>query len=73
MQLPPGKIRRFIFILSGATDALIGAGILLVGLGWVPIDFGTGGPPTWALILIGAVMFIAGVWMAAYNFSRWEE
>jgi hypothetical protein len=72
-DLSPGKIRRLIFIISGATDALIGAAILLVGLGWVPIDFGAGGPPTWALMLIGAVMFIAGIWVAVYNFSRLDE
>ncbi len=72
-NISPGKIRRLIYILSGATDALIGAAILIVGFGFLPVDIATPGVPSWLIVLIGAIMFVAGVWVAVYNFSRLEE
>jgi hypothetical protein len=72
-DMSPGKIRRLVFILSGATDALIGAAILLLGFGFLPVEIVPPDVPGWVLILIGAIMFVAGVWVAVYNFSRLEE
>ena len=60
-------------MLSGATDALIGAVILLIGFGLLPVDIADYGLPAWLVILVGAVMFIIGAWMAAYNYSRLDE
>ena len=69
----PNRNKRIAFILSGATDALIGAVILLIGFGLLPVDIADYGLPSWLVILIGAVMLIVGAWTAAYNVSRLEE
>ena len=69
----PAKARRLVFMLSGAIDALIGAGVLLLGFGFLPVEIALDSLPSWLLILIGAIMFVAGVWVAVYNFSRLEE
>lgn len=70
---PSNRSKRFALILSGATDALIGAIILLIGFGLFPIDIAGYGFPRWLLILVGAFMFITGAWIAAYNYSRLDE
>ena len=69
----PNRNKRIVFILSGATDALIGAVILLIGCGLLPVDIADYGLPSWLAILVGAIMFIMGAWMAAYNYSRLDE
>jgi hypothetical protein len=69
----PNKNKRIVFILTGATDALIGAVILLIGFGLLPVDIASYGLPSWLVILVGAIMFIIGAWMAAYNYSRLDE
>jgi hypothetical protein len=69
----PNRNKRIVFILSGATDALIGAVILLIGFGFLPLDITDYGLPAWLVILVGAFMFIMGAWMAAYNYSRLDE
>jgi hypothetical protein len=62
--------RRLAFLLGGATDALIGAALLLAGLDLLPVKIGV---PPFVMILIGGIMFIAGVGVAIYNLSRWDE
>jgi len=52
---------------------LIGAVILLIGFGFLPLDIADYGLPGWLVILVGAFMFIIGAWIAAYNYSRLEE
>jgi hypothetical protein len=69
----PNRNNRMVFILSGGTDALIGAIILLIGFGFLPLDVADYGLPPWLVILVGAFMFIAGAWMAGYNYSRLDE
>jgi hypothetical protein len=69
----PNRTRRFAFIFSGVIDALIGAVILLIGFGLLPVDIADYGLPPWLVILVGAFMFIMGAWMTAYNYSRLEE
>jgi branched-subunit amino acid ABC-type transport system permease component len=69
----PNRNKRIVFILSGATDALIGAVILLIGFELLPVDIADYGLPSWLAILVGAIMFIMGAWMAAYNYSRLDE
>ena len=64
------KNRRLAFLISGATDALIGTAFLLVGLGILPVKIGA---PPFIMILIGGTMFIAGIGVAIYNLSRWDE
>ena len=69
----PKRNRRFILIFSGATDVLLGAVILLIGLGFFPIDIADYGFPLWVILLVGGLIFISGVWMVAYNYSRLDE
>ena len=69
----PQKTRRFVLIVSGAIDALIGAVILIVGLGFFPIDIAEYGIPQWVILFVGGFMFIMGAWLAVYNYSRLDE
>lgn len=69
----PSRNKRIVFILNGVIDALIGAIILLIGFGLLPVDIADYGLPAWLVTLVGGFMFIMGAWMAAYNYSRLEE
>ena len=70
---PSNRNKRLVFMISGITDALIGALLLLIGLGLLPVDVTNYGLQNWHVNLLGAVMFILGVGIFAYNFSRLEE
>jgi ABC-type branched-subunit amino acid transport system permease subunit len=72
-NMPPNKTRRLVFMISGATDALIGAILLLIGFGLLPLDVTQYGFENWHVNLLGGVMFILGTITFAYNLSRWEE
>lgn len=69
----PKRTRRFILILSGATDALLGMAILLTGFGFFPINIADYGLPLWAVVLAGGIMFTMGTWVAVYNYTRLDE
>lgn len=73
MTQAPNRTRRIAFMISGAIDALIGAILLLIGFGLLPIEVTDYGFESWHVNLLGAVMFILGVGTFAYNFSRLEE
>jgi hypothetical protein len=60
-------------MISGITDALIGAVLLLFGLGFLPFEVTKYGFENWQVNLLGAVMFILGIGTFAYNLSRLEE
>ena len=70
---PSNRNKRLAFMISGIMDALIGAFILLIGFGLLPVDVTNYGLQNWHVNLLGAVMFILGVGIFAYNFSRFEE
>jgi len=70
---PSHRNKRLVFMISGITDALIGAFLLLIGFGLLPVDVTNYGLQNWHVNLLGAVMFILGVGIFAYNFSRLEE
>ena len=72
-NLPPNRTRRLAFVISGATDALIGAIILLIGFGLIPLDLTQYGFENWHAIVLGGILFAVGIWFVAYNLSRWEE
>jgi hypothetical protein len=72
-NLPPNKTRRLVFMISGVTDALIGAIILLIGFGLFPFEVTEYGFENWHAILLGGALFIIGIWVVAYNLSRWDE
>ncbi len=69
----PTKARRIAFMISGGVDALIGAALLLIGFGFLPIDIAQYGLQNWHVNLLGGVMFLLGAITFAYNFSRLEE
>jgi hypothetical protein len=69
----PNKAKRIAFVLSGATDALIGGLLLLIGFGFLPIDVTEYGFQNWHAILLGAVLFVTGMFFVVYNLSRWDE
>jgi hypothetical protein len=73
MNTPPNRARRIAFMLSGGIDALIGAVLLLIGFGLLPIDVVQYGVKNWHVNLLGGVMFLLGVGTFAYNLSRLEE
>jgi hypothetical protein len=73
MNNPPKRTRRIAFMISGAVDALIGAALLLIGFGLLPIDLNNYGFANWHANLFGAVLLILGAATFAYNFSRLEE
>ena len=73
MNLPPGKMRRLAFLLSGATDALLGGILLLISFGFLPVDVTDYGFQNWHAMLVGGVLFVTGMGFVVYNASRWEE
>jgi len=73
MNLSPGKTRRLAFILSGGTDALIGGLLLLIGVGFLPVDVADYGFQNWHAILLGGILFTTGMGFVVYNLSRWDE
>jgi ABC-type branched-subunit amino acid transport system permease subunit len=72
-NMSPNKTRRLAFIISGATDALIGAILLLMGFGLLPLEVTDYGFENWHALLLGGALFIIGIWVVAYNLSRLEE
>ena len=73
MNNPSNRKKRLAFMLSGITDAAIGAILLLIGFGWLPVELTKYGLENWHVNLLGALMFIIGVGTFAYNLSRWQE
>lgn len=73
MNLPPNKTRRLAFVISGATDALIGGILLLIGFGFLPLDVADYGFQNWHAILLGGILFATGMGFVVYNLSRWDE
>ena len=67
------KNKRFVLLISGAVDAVIGAVILLVGFGFFPLDIADYGIPQVVILFIGGFMLIMGAWMAIHNYSRMDE
>lgn len=73
MNQPPNLTRRLAFMLSGSIDALIGAALLSIGLGWFPFDITQYGLENWHATLLGVIMFVVGAATAIYNLSRLQE
>lgn len=73
MDNPSNRNKRLSFMLSGITDAAIGAILLLIGFGLLPVQLTKYGLENWHVNLLGALMFIIGVGTFAYNLSRWQE
>jgi hypothetical protein len=73
MNTPPNRSKRIALMISGATDALIGAVLLLIGFRILPFEVTMYGIETWIVNLLGALMFLLGAGVFAYNISRLEE
>lgn len=73
MDTSPNRAKRIAFLLSGATDALLGAIFLLLGFGLLPVDVADYGFENWHAIALGAILFLTGMGFVVYNISRWEE
>jgi len=73
MNSPSNRNKRLAFMISGITDALIGAVLLLIGFGLLPVEVTKYGFENWHANLLGAVLFILGTGTFAYNLSRLEE
>lgn len=73
MNNPANRAKRMAFIISGATDALLGTVLLLIGLEVLPIKVTEYGFENWHALLLGGILFIMGVGFVAYNLSRLEE
>ena len=73
MNGTPNKTKRIAFVISGATDALIGGILLLIGLGLLPVDVADYGFQNWHAILLGVILFVTGMGFVVYNLSRWDE
>jgi hypothetical protein len=73
MDNPSNRNKRLAFMISGITDAVIGAVLLLIGFGWLPVEAAKYGFENWVVILLGTAMFILGIGVFAYNLSRLQE
>ena len=73
MNNPPNRNKHLAFMMSGIMDAMIGAVLLLIGFGWLPVEVAKYGFENWQVNLLGAMMFILGVGTFAYNLSRSQE
>jgi multisubunit Na+/H+ antiporter MnhB subunit len=73
MNNPSNQTKRLVFMFSGVTDAVIGAVLLLIGFGWLPVEAAKYGLENWHINLLGAIMFIVGVATFVYNLSRLQE
>ena len=73
MNDPSNRNKRLAFMISGITDALIGAVLLLIGFGLLPVDITKYGLENWQVNSPGAVVFILGVGTFAYTLSRLQE
>lgn len=73
MDTPPNRSKRIAFTISGATDAMLGAILLLLGFGLLPVDITDYGLQHWHAIALGGILFATGMGFVVYNLSRWEE
>jgi hypothetical protein len=62
--------KRGILIYASIIDAAIGAIILLIYFGLLPIDISGWDIPRWVVGLVGGVWFLAAVGVLAYQLTR---
>ena len=59
-----------ILIIAAAVDTIIGAGILLIYFGLLPIDISGLGIPRWVVGLIGGVWFAGALAVLVYQLTK---
>ena len=62
-----------IFVISGVMDTILGAVIVMLGLGLLPVDAGGYGLPAGLVLAIGGIMLVSGMAIAIYHFTRLGE
>jgi hypothetical protein len=70
---PLKRTTRLALMVSGGIDALLGSFLLLIGFRLLPINITKFGFENWHALLVGGILFIVGISVIAYNFSRFEE
>ena len=73
MNSSPNRTKRLALVIGGATDALLGGILLLLGFDFLPVDVTDYGFQNWHVILLGGILFITGMIFVVYNLSRWHE
>ena len=68
MNSQPNK--RMILIIAASVDAMIGAGILLIYFGLLPIDISGLGIPRWVVGVIGGVWFAGALAVLVYQLTK---
>ena len=71
MNEQPNK--RMILIIAAAVDAMIGAGILLIYFGLLPIDVSGLGLPNWVVGVIGGIWFAGALAVLVYQLTKTDS
>lgn len=64
---------RLVFLISGLTDAALGAIVLLVFFGVIPFDYSEAGLPRWMLGAFGALLFFSGLGVLTFQLTRTDH
>jgi len=62
----PEQRMRLIFMVVGAINALVGAAIMSIYFGLLPINISYLGVPKWVIGILGATWFLSGVGVVAF-------
>jgi cbb3-type cytochrome oxidase subunit 1 len=62
--------KRTVFMIAGASDALLGAFALLIYFGIIPIDLNI---PRWIVGVVGGIVFVSGVALFTYFFTKTDS
>ncbi|MEW6240839.1 MAG: hypothetical protein AB1564_08540 [Chloroflexota bacterium] len=66
----PDQRMRLIFMSIGAINALIGAAIMLIYFGLLPINISYLNIPNWVVGILGVTWFFSGVGVVAFATMR---
>jgi protein-S-isoprenylcysteine O-methyltransferase Ste14 len=66
------KNTRFVFMLAGGMDSLLGAVALLLYFGLLPFDMSDWDVPRWAVGFIGGLLFFSGIAVFTYFSTKSE-
>lgn len=66
----PQPNKRMVFLIVGLTDTILGGVTLLLYFGILPVDISSWDIPRWVVGVIGAVWFLSGFGVLAYQLAR---
>jgi hypothetical protein len=64
------QTKRTLLILVSAVDGILGAVVLLIYFGLLPIDISGLGIPGWVVGVVGGVWFLSAIVILAYQLSK---